>query len=271
MSSYMPKPRKNKFLHSRPQNCAIAGADGACRLSINVTGRRLIPLTAGKPHPLGRRKNMPPLVSILKQPRAKAWGVERLILGVTGNIACGKSTVAGMFKTKDCLLIDADCLGHKILSMGTGAYRRIIKLFGRGILQPDNSIDRAKLSQIVFTDQEALVKLNSIVHPELIRQIKRRIRNSNKRIVILDAALIIEAGLRKMVDKLVVVTAKRQQQILRSQKSLGLAKKQLILRMKSQISQKAKSRFADFIIDNSGQVSKTQKQVSKIRRQLWKS
>ncbi|MCX5698845.1 MAG: dephospho-CoA kinase [Candidatus Omnitrophica bacterium] len=195
----------------------------------------------------------------------------KFVLGVTGNIACGKSTVASMFKVKDCLLIDADCLGRDLMSIGTCVYRKIIKSFGLGILKPNNSIDRAKLSNIVFANQAGLTKLNSIVHPELIRQIKRRIWNSNKRIIILDAALIIEAGLTKIVDKLVVVTAKRQQQILRGQKSLGLAKKQVILRMKSQISQKAKSRFADFIIDNSRQVTKTQKQVSKIRRQLWKS
>jgi dephospho-CoA kinase len=195
----------------------------------------------------------------------------KFVLGITGGIGCGKSTVAGMFKTKNCLLIDADCLGHDLISRGTGAYREILKSFGRGILKPDDSIDRLKLSKIAFTDQKALGKLNRIVHPELIRKIRRCIRNSKRRIIILDAALIVEAGLTRMVDKLVAVTAKRQQQILRSQKSLGLAKRQIILRMKSQISQRAKSRFADFIIDNSGSVSKTAKQVSKIRRQLWKS
>ena len=192
----------------------------------------------------------------------------KLILGITGCIGCGKSTVADMFKTKDCLLINADCLGHDLMSIGTSIYRKIIESFSRGILKPNNSIDREKLAKIVFANKVALTKFNRIVHPELIRQIKQRIRNSNKKIIILDAALIIEAGLTKLVDKLVVVTAQRQQQILRSQKSLGLTKKQVILRMKSQISQKAKSRFADFIIDNSNQVSKTQKQVFKIRRTL---
>ena len=192
----------------------------------------------------------------------------KFVLGVTGNIACGKSTVAGMFKTRDCLLIDADCLGHDLLLAGTGVYRKIIKSFGPGILKPDHSIDRAKLSKIVFANKAALIKLNGIVHPELIRQIKWLIRNSNKRMIILDAALIVEAGLMSMVDKLVVVTAQRKKQILRSQKSLGRVEKQVISIMKSQISQKAKSRFADFIIDNSRQLSKTQQQVSKIRRLL---
>jgi len=194
----------------------------------------------------------------------------KFILGVTGNIACGKSTVAGMFKAKDCLLIDADKLAHGLFSIGSCVYEKIRKYFGRKILK-NNNVDREKLAKVVFADKAALTKLNSIVHPELIRRIKRRIRGTKKKIIILDAALIVEAGLTKMVDKLVVVTANKQQQILRGQKSLGLAKKQVILRMKSQISQKAKSRFADFIIDNSSQAAKTQKQVSKIRRQLWKS
>jgi dephospho-CoA kinase len=195
----------------------------------------------------------------------------KLVLGVTGNIGCGKSTVAGFFKTKDCLLIDADKLAHGLFSSGSCVYERIKKYFGQKILKKNNCVDREKLAKIVFANQAALTKLNRIVHPEIIRQVKRRMRSSNKPIIILDAALIIEAGLAGIVDKLVVVTARRLQQIQRSQKSLGLTKQQVIFRMKSQISQKAKSRFADFIIDNSGQLSKTAKQVSKIRRQLWKS
>jgi len=195
----------------------------------------------------------------------------KFVLGVTGCIGSGKSTVAEMFKTRDCLLIDADSLGHDLISSGTDIYRKIVKLFGRQILKPDKSIDRKKLAGIVFAGGSALVKFNRIVHPELIRQLKQGIRSSKKSIVILDAALIIELGLTRMLDKLVVVTARRKQRILRSQKSLGLTRKQVVLRMKSQVSQNGKLSFADFIIDNSGQVSKTQKQVSKIRRQLWKS
>jgi dephospho-CoA kinase len=192
----------------------------------------------------------------------------KFVLGVTGNIACGKSTVAAMLKTKDCLLIDADKLAHKLFIPGSAVYQKLKLYFGQKIFKQNNCLDREKLAKIVFTSKAALAKLNSIMHPELLRKIKQLIRNSSKRIIILDAALIVEAGLTSEVDKLVVVTAKKQQQILRSQKSLGLTKSQIILRMKSQISQRAKSRFADFIIDNSGEISKTKKQVSKIRRLL---
>jgi dephospho-CoA kinase len=192
----------------------------------------------------------------------------KFILGITGGIGSGKSSVAGMFKTKDCLLINADKLGHGLLLIGSNVYQRIKKCFGVRIIKKDKSIDRAKLAGVVFSSPAALIKFNRIVHPELIRQIKRRIKNSNKKITILDAALIIEAGLIKILDKLVVVTAKKGQQILRSRKNLGLSRKQVLLRMKSQISQKAKTRFADFIIDNSGSLSKTKQQVAKIRRFL---
>ena len=183
----------------------------------------------------------------------------------------GKSTVARMFKSSDSLLIDADCLGHELVSIGTDVYKKIIKSFGRKILKPDNSIDRVKLAKIAFANKASLNKLNSIVHHAIIAKIKRIIRYSNKRIIILDAALIIESGLNKLIDKLVVVTAKRQQQILRSKKRLLLSKNEISRRIKYQISQNAKMRLADFIIDNSGSISKTRKQVSEIRRTLWRS
>lgn len=195
----------------------------------------------------------------------------KFVLGITGNIACGKSTVAAMFKTKDCQLIDADRLGHELLSVGSGVYKKIIKSFGRGILKANKEVDRTKLASIVFASNAALTNLNGIVHPVLIKEIKRIIRNSKKRVIILDAALIIEAGLRKRVDKLIVVTAKRNQQILRAAKASGFKKEQILARLKFQISQSKKLPFADFTIDNSGSIGETRKQVLEIRRKLWKS
>jgi dephospho-CoA kinase len=150
----------------------------------------------------------------------------------------------------------------------TETYKRVKLAFGRSILKSNNCIDRKKLGKKVFADKAALVKLNSIMHPSLIKEIKRQIKSSDKKIIILDAALIIEAGLRRMVDKLVVVKAKKEQQILRKTQKGAFEKKDIVMRMKSQISQNEKLRFADFIIDNSGKVSQTRKQVSEIRRAL---
>jgi len=195
----------------------------------------------------------------------------KFILGVTGGLGCGKSTVARLFKTCACELIDADKLAHQSLYRGGTVYKKIVSFFGPGILKRDKNIDRQKLAGIVFLHSSALEKLNSIVHPALKKEIFRRISNSRKRIIILDAALIIEAGLRRKLDKLVVVTAKRAQQLKRSGRKLAINNRQARLRMKSQISQDEKSRFADFIIDNSGSINKTRKQVLAIRRRLWKS
>lgn len=195
----------------------------------------------------------------------------KFILGVTGGLGCGKSTVARLFKTCACELIDADKLAHQSLYRGGTVYKKIVSFFGPGILKRDKNIDRQKLAGIVFLHSSALEKLNSIVHPALKKEIFRRISNSRKRIIILDAALIIEAGLRRKLDKLVVVTAKRAQQLKRSGRKLAINNRQARLRMKSQISQDEKSRFADFIIDNSGSINKTRKQILAIRRRLWKS
>jgi len=191
----------------------------------------------------------------------------KLVLGVTGSMGSGKSTVARMFKDGHCQLIDADKLAHA--SLGTsGVYKKIVASFGDGILKDNKRIDRAKLARLAFANKAALSRLNNIVHQAVIAEIKRRIKDSEKEIIILDAALIIEAGLKKMVDKLVVVKADREQLILRSQKRLALSKNDISRRMKYQISQNAKMRLADFIIDNSGIISKTRKQVSEIRRTL---
>jgi dephospho-CoA kinase len=176
-----------------------------------------------------------------------------------------------MFKTGDCLLIDADKLSRRLIARGGPVYRKIKKLFGEKVLKRGGFIDRKKLGEIVFSDRDALKKLNRLMHPEIIRLIRESIDRSKKKLIILDAALIVEAGLSGLMDKLVVVRAGKSQQVRRAQKSLGLNKKEVSLRMESQISQNKKSRFADFIIDNSKSLAKTKKQVSLIRRQLWKS
>lgn len=195
----------------------------------------------------------------------------KIVIGVTGSLSCGKSTVARLLKTRDCELIDADSLAHDAIKRGGSVYKKIVSFFGRGILKNNKNIDREKLAGIVFVNKAALEKLNRMVHPAVIKEISRRIRNSAKKIVILDAPLIIEAHARSMVDKLVVVKAKRSQQFSRAKSKLSLCKEQAKRRIKSQISQNAKSRFANFIIDNSGTINKTRKQVSEIRRKLWKS
>ena len=193
---------------------------------------------------------------------------DKFVIGVTGGMGSGKSTVARMLKNRACELIDADRVAHQSLYRGGPVYKKIVSFFGPRILKADKNIDCGKLARIVFVNKSALEKLNRIVHPAVIKEIFRRIRISKRDVIILDAPLIIEAGLMPMIDKLIVVTAKKSQQFSRSKKSLALSKGQISRRIKSQISQSAKSRLADFIIDNSGTISKTRKQVSEVRRTL---
>jgi len=193
---------------------------------------------------------------------------DRIVIGITGSLACGKSTVARLFAGRSGELIDADKLAHAALSKGSAVYKKVVGFFGKSILQADGAIDRGKLAAIVFIHRPALNKLNSIVHPVVIKEIIRRIRSCRKSLVVLDAPLIIEAGLRRMVDKLVVVTAKNDQQLRRAKKSLKLTGRQADSRIKSQIPLRQKSRLADFIIDNSGNFKETRKQVSVIKKTI---
>lgn len=203
---------------------------------------------------------------------------KRIILGLTGSFGSGKTTVAKIFRTSGAEVIDADRIAHRLMRPDTAAYKRLINTFGKSILKKNKGIDRNKLGEIVFDDKNLLVRLNRIVHPAVIRIIKNRIATSSKRVIVLDAPLLIEAGLRGLVDKLIVVKIDRKEQterILRKYKKAGaktaLTRKDIVKRINAQMSLSDKVRMADFVIDNSGTIEKTKKQVGQIiRRRLWK-
>jgi dephospho-CoA kinase len=184
----------------------------------------------------------------------------KLVLGVTGSFASGKSSVARILKGRGVEIIDADKLAHACLRPGHSCHRRIKAHFG--------ATGRKKLGEIVFNDRSELKKLNSIIHPEVIRQIKSRIARSRAEIIILDAPLLIEAGLKNIVDKLIVVSITGKERIKRLRLRSGLKSSQIMKRLKAQIPLSAKLRAADFIIDNSGTLDETRKQVRKIAQQV---
>jgi len=198
-------------------------------------------------------------------------GKNKLILGVTGSFGSGKTTAAGFFRSFGAEIIDADKLARKSTIPGSQAYRKIIRAFGKDILSKNKAIDRRKLAGIVFNDKKLLKKLNSIIHPGVIRAIISRIRDSRSEIVVLDVPLLIEAGLRRLVDIVIVVKITRAKQIKRLQKKTALSNGEILNRIESQISQNAKLRFANFIIDNNGTIGETKIQVERIRRMLWKN
>jgi len=195
----------------------------------------------------------------------------KTIVGVTGGFSSGKSTVTELLKGPDVLVIDADRIARRLTKPGEACYRRIVSSFGKGILKADGSIDRRKLAEKAFINKLTVDKLNRAVHPEVIKSIKEEIRACAKPKIILDAPLLIEAGLDNLVDRLVVVDIGGVEQLKRAKSRSGLNHYQILKRVKRQIPLSRKVRMADFVIDNNRSIKKTKLQVNKIRRKLWKS
>jgi len=196
-----------------------------------------------------------------------------LIIGLTGGIVSGKSTVALMFKDLGAKIVDADKLGHSVILPHKPAWEKIVKIFGKDVLQNDLTIDREKLGKIVFANQPFLKKLNEITHPEITKIIKKEIDSvknktyNQKKILIIDAALIYEAKIDRLMEKIIVVYIDEDEQIKRLIKRNNLSKDEALQRIKSQMPMKEKVKMADYVIDNSNSLDKTKKQVEKI----WKS
>ena len=190
---------------------------------------------------------------------------KNMVIGVTGSFGCGKSTVARMFKSFGAGIVDADRIARGLIKRNTRIYRKIVDTFGDNILKRNKEIDRAKLADVVFADRKSLGRLNRIIHPQVIRIIKRSIKNKSRRIIILDAPLLIEAGLLYLTDRLVVVKSDRKRQVERLLKKTPLSKCQVLKRIKAQLPLWQKIRLADFVIDNSGKLTMTKKQA----REIW--
>ena len=197
-----------------------------------------------------------------------------LIVGLTGGIVGGKSTVASMFRDLGAKIIDADKLGHSAILPYRPAWEKITRLFGKGVLQNDLTIDRGKLGKIVFTNQTLLKKLNEITHPEIIKLIKKEIsfaknkNHSQEKILIIDAALIYEAKIDRLMDKIIVVYIDEDEQVKRLTKRNNLSEDETLQRIKSQMPTKEKIEIADYVIDNSSSLDKTKEQVEKIWKKL---
>jgi len=200
-----------------------------------------------------------------------------LIVGLTGGIVGGKSTVASMFRDLGAKIIDADILGHSVILPYKPAWKKIVKLFGEDILRKDLTIDREKLGKIVFADQALLKKLNEITHPEIIKLIKKEINlardktHNQEKILIIDAALIYEAKIDRLMDKIIVVYIDEDEQVKRLIKRNNLSKDEASQRVKSQIPMKEKIKMADYVIDNNDTLDKTKKQVETIWQSLLSS
>lgn len=199
-----------------------------------------------------------------------------LIIGLTGGIVSGKSTVAKMFQKLGAKIIDADRIGHEVILPNKPAWRKLIKSFGKGILKEDLTIDRKKLGNLVFSDKKLLKKLNEITHPEIKKIIIKEInkfKDDNRlynKIMIIDAPLIYEASMDYLMEKIILVQLNEKEQIKRLAIRNIFTREESLKRINSQISNKEKTEKADYIINNNNSVEKTKEQVIKIWQEIIK-
>ena len=186
------------------------------------------------------------------------------VIGLTGNIATGKSTVGRMLAEWGAEHIDADRLAHQVMACGTAAWEQIVRAFGREVLRPDGEIDRARLGAIVFSDDDALARLEGIVHPPVIARTRERIARSSAPAVVVEAIKLIESGMvAELCDALWVVVAPRDVQIERLVAGRGLSREDAVARVDAQPPQSAKVAHADVVIDNGGSIEATRRQVAR--------
>lgn len=188
---------------------------------------------------------------------------KKYLIGLTGNIATGKSAALRMLKRLGARVIDADALVHQLMVKGTPLWQAILDEFGEGILRPDGEIDRGKLGAIVFADAEALKRLEAIVHPAVTTLVDELIRQATEPVVVVEAIKLIEAGWHRAYDSLWVVTCPKEQQLERLMRRRRLSREEALLRIEAQPPQEAKIALADVVIDNSGTLGKMWKQVKR--------
>lgn len=195
-----------------------------------------------------------------------------LVAGLTGGIASGKSTVARFFGKLGARVIDADELARKVVEPGTSGWHKVIETFGEAYITPHGELDRKRLAQLVFQDPQAKKRLEAVIHPRVLalrEKITREIlREDPQALIIFDVPLLIEAGLHRKVDRVIVVWIPRENQIQRLIERDKLTRQEAEKRLKSQMPLDEKLPFAHYVVDNSGSLEATEKQVKKICREL---
>ncbi len=199
-----------------------------------------------------------------------------LKVGLTGGLACGKSTVGEMLQARGAHLLQADKLAQELMKPGLPVYDAVVKHFGREIVKPDGTIHRVKLAGIVFPNR--IEELNQIVHPAVIKRQEEWMNEIGARephaVTVVEAALILEAHTRGQFDKLVVVTCSTDQKIERFAKRLGMdpaaARPEVEKRMAAQVADEEKVKHADYVIDNSGSPAELEPRVEKLWQELKK-
>jgi dephospho-CoA kinase len=174
------------------------------------------------------------------------------VIGLTGNFGTGKTTVSQILAELGAIIIDADKLGHNLLQPDTETYEEIVAAFGKSILKPNEEIDRNKLGKLVFTDAAALNRLNQIMHPKMYEIVKEKIekyRKTDTKIVVLEAALLIEAAWTPLVDQVWITVAPEASIVRRLKNGRELKEEQILARLQAQMSSEEKAKGADVVIN----------------------
>ena len=182
-------------------------------------------------------------------------------IGLTGNIACGKSTVLRELKRLGAATLDADQVAHRAMRRGTAVYRAVVAAFGEDILGPEGEIDRRTLGKIVFADPAALARLEAIVHPAVLAYTGEWLENVREEVAVIDAIKLFEAGIAERCDEVWVVICPQEEQLRRLVEYRGLSREEALLRIHAQPPQEEKAAQADEVIDNSGTPEETLAQV----------
>jgi dephospho-CoA kinase len=195
-----------------------------------------------------------------------------ILVGLTGGVATGKSTVAKMFERCGAHIIDADVLAHRAVEPDRPAWRAIVKAFGKQILNADRTLNRAALGRIVFRNRAKLRRLERIIHPhvaEMQEQLAKAIQRRHPRAVILyEVPLLFEAGVDRRVDRIVVVTADRETQVARLKTRNGFTRAEALRRSRSQMPIGRKAAAADYLLDGTIPRSRLLTQVRRLYREL---
>lgn len=190
-----------------------------------------------------------------------------LIIGLTGGIASGKSTVSNMFRQKNITVIDADQIAKEVVEIGKPAYEKIVHHFGMEILNIDKTINRGKLGSIIFTDEAERKVLNNIVHPavreEMLEQVEIAKKNQEK-IIVLDIPLLYESNLTYLVDKVLLVYVDKEVQVKRLMERNSYTYEEAKVRIDAQLPLDEKKKLADAVLDNNNTTKQTESQLNKV-------
>ncbi len=197
-----------------------------------------------------------------------------VLVGLTGGIAAGKSTVASMFTARGAAVVDADRIVHRLQEPGGACYREIVEVFGREILDSSERIDRRRLGARTFADPALRRRLEAIMHPAVWSACEAEIRKAEvagRPVCLVEAALILETGQRDRFHKLIVVTAPTKVQVTRLRQQRGLAAEAARRRLEAQWPGETKALHADYVIDNGGDLAATERQVDHVYAELLKN